>query len=138
MGIVSAVCTVHGVTAGSITVGCDNKMFLRIFAPDFIPELAEESFDLVSCLHALIKKSPIIFHPIHVEGHQKDKRQLNRLELLNDEMDNSAKAFWNHLLESGHSMVPPMIHVADEGYSIWHEGQKLSSAHSNVIYRGAH
>ena len=132
--IVMAVCTVHQVTTGSLTIGCDNKMSLRIFTPDFIPDPAEESFDLVSCLHALIKKSPITFHPEHVEGHQKGKRQLNRLGLLNDEMDHSAKAFWNHLLETGHSMVPPMLHIADEGYSIWHEGQKLSSAHSNVIY----
>ena len=132
--IVMAVCTVHHVTTGSMTIGCDNKMSLRVFAPDFIPDPAEESFDLVSCLHALIKKASIAFHPEHVEGHQKGKRQLTRLELLNDEMDHSAKAFWNHLLETGHPMTPPMMHIADEGFSIWHEGNKLSSAHSNVIY----
>ena len=132
-----AICTVHKVTTGSIVIACDNINSIRIFQPDFVPDPNEESFDLVSCLHSLAQQSPITLKPDHVTCHQKGKKQphmLTRLELLNEEMDNSAKAHWNHLLKTGHPMVPPMIQVANEGWSLWHQGKKLSCARPDTVY----
>jgi len=135
--LVIFICETHAVTSGKVLVACDNISTLRIFAPGFIPEPTEESFDLVCCLHQLIKASPITFTPEHVHGHQADKKAksaLTRLEALNDEMDNMAKAFWNHLFSNGHNMIAPQLHVAHEGWTLWHRGTKLSNAHTNVLY----
>ena len=49
-------------------------------------------------------------------------------------MDNSAKAFWNFLLSSGHNMVAPQLHIAHEGWTLWHNGSKLTSAHTTKLY----
>ena len=102
MVLTMAICTVHKVTTGSIVIACDNINSIRIFQPDFVPDPNEESFDLVSCLHSLAQQSPVTLKPEHVTGHQKGKKQphlLTRLELLNEEMDNSAKAYWKSLAE---------------------------------------
>jgi hypothetical protein len=69
--VVSAICTVHQVTTGSIVIACDNINSICIFQPDFVPDPNEESFDLVSCLHSLVLKSPATLKPEHVTGHQK-------------------------------------------------------------------
>jgi hypothetical protein len=49
-------------------------------------------------------------------------------------MDNVAKSFWNHLLSIGHDMHPPQLHVANEGWSVWNQGEKIPCAHTNNIY----
>ena len=137
MVLTMVICTVHQVTTGSIVIACDNITSICIFQPDFVPDPNEESFDLVSCLHSLVQQSPVTLKPEHVTGHQKGEKQpstLTRLELLNEEMDNSAKAYWNRLLKTGHSMIPPMIQVAHEGWSLWHQGQKLSCAQTDTVY----
>jgi hypothetical protein len=86
IGIVSvtnAICLLHQVTSGSVTVACDNKSSLYIFEPDFVPEPTHQSFDLVNSLANLIQRSPVIWKAEHVRGHQIDKKardQLTRTE----------------------------------------------------------
>ena len=130
--LVILICECHHLTTGTVLVACDNINTLRIFEPSFVPEPTQESFDLVCCLHHLIKSVSITFTPEHVRGHQADKKpksRLTRLEALNDEMDNIAKAFWNHLLSTGHNMQAPHLHVEHEGWSVWNQTAKLSQVH---------
>mgnify|MGYP003438791675 FL=1 len=135
--LITLICKAHNITSGGVLIACDNISSIRIFDQAFLPEPTEESFDLVCCLFHLIKTSPITLTAEHVRGHQIGKKkssQLTRLELLNDEMDNSAKAFWNFLLSSGHNMVAPQLHIAHEGWTLWHNGSKLTSAHTTKLY----
>jgi hypothetical protein len=137
--LVNTICSKHNITSGSIKVACDNKSTLYIFRPGFIPELTKESFDLVSILWTLVKCSPIHWLPEHVKGHQIGKKQrafLTRTEILNDEMDNLAKAYWNILYQDGHSMIAPTSPLAHEGWTIWRKStqEKLPSPHPQTLY----
>ena len=118
-------------------MACDNISTLRIFKPDFVPEPTQESFDLVCSLWQLVQTIPIRLEAVHVRGHalkRKHPGQLTRMERLNEEMDMTAKAFWNYLCQQGHSMQPADIHIGGEGWTIWHHGAKLPCAHTKVLY----
>ena len=135
--ILKAVCQVHSIQQGTIKVICDNVSTLRIFEPLFIPDPSEESFDLVSCLHHLSKELPITFTTEHVKGHAlkyKHESQLTRYERLNEEMDNTAKAFWNYLHDIGHPMEATQMAIYNEGWTIWKSYQKIVGAPTDEIY----
>ena len=137
MVIVKVLCESHSVTQGAMTVACDNISTLRIFQPDFIPEPSAESFDLVCCLHSLVSNIPVTLRAVHVRGHalkRKRRHQLSRLELLNEEMDEAANAFREHLRQQSHPLQAVPMHVEGEGWSIWHHGTKMTSANKNVLY----
>ena len=112
--LITLICKAHNITTGGVLVACDNISSIWIFDPAFIPDPTEERFAPICCLYHLIQTSSVTLAAEHVWGHQVGKKtssQLTRLELLNDEMDNSAKAFWNYLLFTGHCMVAPQHHV---------------------------
>ena len=137
--LVNSICSRQDITSGSIRVACDNKSTLLVFRPGFIPEPTKESFDLVSILWTLLKQSPIHWLPEHVKGHQVGKKNrafLTRTEILNDEMDNLAKAYWNILLQDGHSMDAPTSPLTHEGWTIWRKStqEKLPSPHPQTLY----
>ena len=135
--ILQTLCNVHSIHQGCIQIACDNKSTLRIFNDEFIPEPTQESFDLVCCLSSIIKAIPIQCNATHVDGHVADwkpKHRMTRLELLNDEMDHTAKAFWNHLLSIGHPMHPPVLSVHQEGWSLWKGPHKYTSARTEDLY----
>jgi hypothetical protein len=50
---------------------------------------------------------------------KKDRALLTRTERLNHEMDSLAKAYWNTLYLSGHSMTAPIHPVHNEGWSVY-------------------
>ena len=50
------------------------------------------------------------------------------------EVDNTAKAYWNHLSLTGHSMQPPIIPIHDEGWSIWNGNSKIASPTTSTLY----
>jgi hypothetical protein len=130
-------CQHHQLRNGSLRVACDNISSLYVFGPTFIPNPAKDSFDLVCCLQALIQACPITLRPEHVRGHQADKKArhfLSRLEQLNEEMDNLAKAYWHHKAEDPISPRPPSFSVANEGWSIWNQGNKLNGAQTDTLY----
>ena len=137
MILVNIICKAHHVTSGSLQVACDNISTLRIFDPSFRPEPSQESFDLVCCLHHLVKSASVTCSAVHVEGHAADNKPkcaMSRLELLNDEMDHTAKAYWNHLLSHRHPMTAPHLSVANEGWSTWKGATKITSSHQKTLY----
>ena len=137
MVIINAISKAHSVTSGQLTVACDNISTLRIFNDHFIPEPTAESFDLVCCLHKQVTMSTVKLTATHVKGHAVDRKprhRMTRLETLNDEMDHTAKAFWNSLLQQGHTMEAPMMHVDGEGWSIWKDNTKIPSTHQKALY----
>ena len=131
------ICQFHSIAEGKIKIHCDNISTLRIFEPFFIPEPSQDSFDLVSCLHSLLRQCPFTLEVIHVKGHalkHKTWNKLSRAECLNEEMDDTAKAYWNHLLYTGHPMTAPHIHVYKEGWTLWNNHSKIPCAHHSHIY----
>ena len=56
-----------------------------------------------------------------------------RLEAMNCEMDNLAKAFWHELQVTGHSMQAPIL-TDPTTWSLWHGPTKLNSPNSSVLY----
>ena len=136
--VINAICKLHNITTGSVTIGCDNEAAIEIFDPGYIPNPQKDSYDMVMALRTLLRESPITWNHIHVAGHQDDKKDfpLTRLEHLNVEMDSTAKAFWNHLyLQERHSMIPPHHQVHGEGWSIWDSNDtKVASPSTSALY----
>ena len=135
--MVNALCKRYNITSGKVTIGCDNQSSLLVFAPSFVPDPQDDSFDLVTALWNLSRDSPITWIPVHVEGHQEKTKRfpLTRMEQLNIEMDSTAKGFWNHLLvHEQHNMKPPHHLVHGEGWSIWHGDDKLASPSHKHLY----
>ena len=80
--LVNTVCQLHKVQTGSIQVACDNETALKVFHPDYKPEVKHGNFDLVSATHELLKESPLQWKPEHVKGHQDDHVSVHFLPRL--------------------------------------------------------
>ena len=52
--LVNAICKLHNVPSGSITIACDNITSLNIFNPDYFPNTNQANFDLVSAFWTLL------------------------------------------------------------------------------------
>jgi hypothetical protein len=133
---INALCKQRGITSGAITVACDNEASLWVFDPDFFPNPQKSDTDLVKVLLKGVQESPVHWIPNHVKGHQDKHKKtgFTRLELLNMEMDEMAKAYWRHLREDGHSMEPPVFRSHNEGWTLWHGQTKLTQPDSNSLY----
>ena len=139
IGIVTLIhilCLHHDITTGAVHVACDNKTSLRVFDSWFVPNPSEESFDLVNALWHMLKESPITWSCEHVYGHQdtKSKEPLTHFEALNIEMDALANEYRENIMNSDTHGVAPHLQVHSEGWSIWHNDQKLASPSRSNLY----
>jgi hypothetical protein len=132
------VCTLHAIPSGSIHVRCDNQSSLRVFAPWFIPDPSDESFDLVNGIWQLLRESPLTFTAEHVKGHQDrhaDIQSLERFERLNVAMDALATTYRLDVTALFPGRPAPQIPIYKEGWSIWNNGdEKLATPQRPVLY----
>jgi hypothetical protein len=99
LAITAAVCCIHDINEGSITLGLDGRQALLAAAGDWPLNPARPNFDLITDIRAKVKSLPVSVKWKWVEGHQDDDQSshLDEWAKANILVDNIAKAFWNHL-----------------------------------------
>jgi hypothetical protein len=93
VNIIESICKFFKITKGAVTMVCDGKSALeRIFEPS--PKLTfGKHFDLIIPTQLLLQRAKISWRPHHVLGHQSGDA-LDRFALLNCEMDEACKNYW--------------------------------------------
>jgi hypothetical protein len=132
---VGIVCELHGITSGAVQVGLDGDQAMKEIFGTWPLHPSQADYDLLKDLRAKIKKSPLDWSGIWIEGHQDDHRQfedLDRRSQLNVECDGLAKVYWNACTTS--ETWSPNRGFADEGWSVWIEGKKLTKVDKHALY----
>ena len=138
--IIEALCHINHITAGTITLACDNDASLKIFDTEYIPDPTDKNFDLVLATWTAIQRSPITWVGKEVAGHQDKHRSISNLDRfaqLNVAMDSLAKKFWLHLSpQNSPANIPtPDIHpIHGEGLQIWKGPVKVTRPFTNNLY----
>jgi hypothetical protein len=134
--MLTAVCTFFHITAGAITIGCDNLAGVDRSNDDWLKvNQTTKHADLVRAIRRLKASLPIKVRFVHVDGHQdrnQDVHSLPRLAQLNIAMDHRAKACLISLISSS---APPLrdAPLRGEGWLCLVNGIKITSDPAPVI-----
>jgi hypothetical protein len=138
IAITAAICQLHDIQDGSITFGLDGIQALRAAAGNWPLNPEPPDFDLITDIRAKLKRLPIWVHWKWAEGHQDYDHSsvLDEWAHANIMADNLAKAFWNHLNQSGHTLAP--LRLGDEAWVLHFQGQKLNCVNKAALYHAIH
>ena len=137
-GIVETIgilCARHSITSGAIEVGLDGDQAMKTIFGEWPLHPKQADYDLLKDLRKKISLSPLTWTGRWVAGHQDDSlrfEELDRWSQLNVECDGLAKAYWNSCTTSN-SWIPNKG-FADEGWSIWIDGKKLTKIDKYALY----
>jgi hypothetical protein len=93
VNIIDLICEFFKITAGAVTMVCDGKSALeRVFGTWSKPTFGKH-FDLIIPTQLLLQRAKISWISHHVLGHQSGD-SLDRFALLNCEMDEACKEYW--------------------------------------------
>jgi hypothetical protein len=129
------ICVRHAITSGAVEVGLDGDQAMKNIFGTWPLNPKQADYDLLKDLRKKIKDSPITWTGRWVEGHQDDQTQLDDLDRwgqLNVECDGLAKAYWNECMNNDSWL--PNKGFADEGWSVWIEGKKLTKLDKQALY----
>jgi len=135
MVIVQKFCEYYHISKGSIELGCDGLSALEsIFDKGDYLFHDIPSFDLISAILSLQRKSPLQWLHRHVRGHQdRDNRDLDVWANRNILMDTRAK---QHLSTARN--YPRHFSVQGEPWQVWLGSKKLTSRLQSQIYSHVH
>jgi hypothetical protein len=137
-GVVETVgirCDRHSITSGSIEVELDGDQAMENIFGTWPLHPKQADYDLLKDLRKKIRNSPLTWTGRWVEGHQDDQTQfdhLDRWSQLNVEADGLAKECWNTCMQSDSWLTNKGF--ADEGWSVWIEGRKLTKVNKLALY----
>ncbi len=135
--MVKKICEFFDIQQGAIELGCDGQSALdKAFNYVSIIRLDDANHDLLQAIRTLWASSPIQWKFRHVKGHQDDHKsasELDRWATLNVEMDTAAKQHMHIAKRS-----PRHFLVANEPWSVWCNGQKITSNFTETIYDLVH
>ncbi len=121
--MITEICKFHHLTEGQITVACDNISALNLaFNTTQTITTKHPDHDLLFAIQHKMRQSKVRWYHMHVRGNQDDKKseqELNRLELLNIEMDKLAESTLQNMMDS-----PPMFNMEGSPWSIWIQEKK--------------
>jgi ribonuclease HI len=135
LAITAAICRIHDIQEGSITIGLDGYEDLQAAAGYQALQAAtgnwplnpeRPNFDLIMDIRAKIKKLPISVKWKWVKGHQDNNPSLtlDKWVKANIMTDNMTKASWNHLNQTGHVASPQQF--GDKGWALYFHDRKLN------------
>jgi hypothetical protein len=133
---VGILCERFAIKSGAIKVGLDGDQAMQNIFGKWPLYPRQADYDLLKDLRKKIQKSPIKWTGIWVEGHLDNHIQfedLDRWSQLNVECDGPAKDYWNSCTESEAWM--PNKGFADEGWSVWIEGKKVTKVDKKISVR---
>jgi hypothetical protein len=127
LSLIAAVCTVHDIHTGSITIGLDGEQAMIAASEDWPLSPVRPDYKLLMDIRAKMLGLRIKVHGKWIKGHQYDgpsHKPLNEWAQANIYMDSMAKAYWNYLNKTGHCPSPQRFE--DESWSISFQDKKLS------------
>jgi hypothetical protein len=131
--MITEICKFHNVSKAKITVACDNISALhQALDTSNIITSKNPDHDLLFAIREKMRNCNVQWSFTHVKGHQDDNKEaheLNRLEVLNIEMDQLAKQTLKNCTDN-----PPMFNVDGSPWSIWINGKKIVKDISVHIY----
>jgi hypothetical protein len=137
-GIVETVgilCAQYSIKSGAVEVGLDGDQAMKNIFGTWPLHPQQADYDLLKDLRRKIHQSPVTWTGRWVEGHQDDLvhfESLDRWSQLNVECDGLAKEYWNSCT-TNKSWIPNSG-FADEGWSVWIEGKKLTKVDKHALY----
>ena len=135
LSIISAVCSVHDIQTGAITIGLDGEQALISASEDWPLNPESPDHDLLTDIRAKVRRQPITVHWKWIKGHQDDfgsEDPLDEWAKANIFVDSLAKTYWNHLNDTGFCPAPQRF--GDESWSIAFQDRKLSSLNKKALY----
>ena len=134
----NALCKQYHLTEGTITLGCDCQAAInRIFCANRNPPSLAH-YDIIQACRRAIEKSPLIWKPLYVQGHQDANtpyQSLDRWGQLNSDMDWLAKRHWQTVKTQNR----PCFSLPDTDIiGVWHKGWRLTTWNDAYISRLIH
>jgi hypothetical protein len=132
--MVNVICKVHNITYGAIECGCDGQVVLnKLSNLENAIDLNGKQFDLLSATRSALLASPVNWSFRHVKGHQDEDLEavLDRWAILNIQMDNLAKAYWQ---EQAPKPQPDLQLLEGEYWPVFLNGRKTQSSLCTTIY----
>lgn len=135
--MITAICNYYGIEAGAAEIACDGKDALeQALRPENRITSTSQHFDMLTSIRSLLQECPIQMKDRHVRGHQDDHNiELDRWELLNVEMDFTAKELW---AEGKRQQRIGRDTLAGEPWSVWIEYRKLTRNVDEQVYDFIH
>ena len=137
LSILAAVCTVHDVHTGSVTIGLDGEQAMIAASEDWPVNPERPDYDLLTDIRAKVHRLPIHICWKWIKGHQDDfgsRASLDEWAQANIYVDSMAKAYWNYINTEGHRPSPQRF--GDESWSISYQDRKLSRIEKTPLYNG--
>jgi hypothetical protein len=135
ISLIAAVCLVHDIHTGSITIGLDGEQAMIAASEDWPLSPAHPDYNLLTDIRAKVRGLPIKINWKWIKGHQDDgpsHASLDEWAQANIYMDIMAKAYWNYLNDNGHCPSPQRFE--DENWSISFQDNKLSRVDKKPLY----
>jgi len=133
--MVNHVCKYYSIRTGNIAFGCDGLSALQqCFNPSWRISPNTPHYNLISATRSALKQSPIKWHWHHILGHQdqvKNQQELSTFEVLNIQMDNKAKWWWETISQA--KLKPHNLTIPREGWAIWLNHCKLATFSCEVF-----
>lgn len=145
-GILAAVVMVkciakrHGITQGTITMGCDNESALWAAFGDGDNRAGDPSYDLINVIRHETNSSPITWQHRHVYGHQDEiaGAYLDEWAVANVEADEAAGQYWSQQYCTGSRERPKPGRMPGEGWRVSINQNVLISNLDDQIYDHAY
>ena len=132
--VLETLCSHFDLTEGKIELGLDGESVIKKLERPYLPSPKDPHYDMLLDCKLRLKALPIEVKLRWIEGHQDDKgKPMGRLDwwaLQNIRMDAAAK---RHAKRTAGS-TPPNFRFANEAWSVWIRGRKLSSFTKQAVY----
>jgi hypothetical protein len=135
---IELLCKFFHIPNGSVSFGSDCEAALcYIFDQNKKATAIKNSFDFIMAIRKVLDRLPISFSHRHVPAQQDISRdELDIWERANDDCDTDAKAFLKK--EEAAGTLVTSTDLCDETWSLWIQGEKLSSNVKINIYNSIH
>jgi hypothetical protein len=131
--MVSALCSVHNLKSGRITIACDNISALNATMDVWrTPKITDAEFDLIYAIKNRLSILPISVASHHLKGHQDatmPMKDLDHWSLLNIEMDRVAKEALPGWTESLF-----LQRIEGKPWSVWYNETKIVNDLDSKLY----
>jgi hypothetical protein len=135
---IELLCKFFHISNGSVSFGSDCEAALYYIFDRNKKAIAKTNyFDLIMATRKILDRLPISFSHRHVPAQQDISRgEMDIWGRANDDCDTDANAFWKK--EEAAGTLVTSTDLCDEPWSLWIQGEKLSSNVKRNIYNSNH
>ena len=133
--ILQALCNLHQITDGLITIGLDGKSAIDTVSSTKPLRPQQPDFDLLCDIRAKLLRLPIKVKWVWIKSHQDDQTQFHSLSPVAQDnviANNIVKVYANHLLHNNTPHTNPRF--SDEGWSLYLGPNKQTRFNKQRIY----